>query len=272
MFDEYAFLKELLVNDAEDLAALRSVGRVLAKCLDMLQACLGQCRIAGDRLVYDGIPVDSRWLARLAEVFLAERDVTCEYAIVGSGPQSFHPHQQRTHPLRAREPIIVDIACRSVTTGFFADASRTWCRGEPLDTRFVILYDLISRVKTAVEARMAPSVSVARLHDYTMKMLSQGGVRDAMASAALASDAALSADEGPVIHHSLGHGIGRDLHQPPIIGERANVPLMAGMAIAFEPGCYLYGLGGVRLEDTLEVTELGIAPLTLTSSNQFVLD
>jgi len=263
--EEYPFLRELLVNTEKDLAALREVAAALGQCLDALREDLGACRIRGERLLLNGEELDSQALARRAMTFLAQRDIVCEYAIAACGATAFHPHPQVAHPLRAGDTIIVDIACRSVSSGFFADAARTWCRGEPRDDRFMRLYDLVSRVKTEVERRMVPGASVSLVHRYTIDLLAAGGVRQASSAADLAGEGE------PVIHHALGHGIGRDLHQPPIIGEEARVPLMSGMAMAFEPGCYLRGHGGVRLEDTLEVTSSGVRQLTQTSGCQFIL-
>jgi Xaa-Pro aminopeptidase len=71
--------------------------------------------------------------------------------------------------------------------------------------------------------------------------------------------------------HSTGHGLGLEIHEPPRIGRRDRTVLVEGMAITIEPGAYLEGFGGVRIEDTVVVTGSGCRILTPTSKELFLL-
>ena len=72
--------------------------------------------------------------------------------------------------------------------------------------------------------------------------------------------------------HSTGHGLGLEIHEPPRIGKRDKTRLQAGMAITIEPGVYLEGWGGIRIEDTVVVTETGCEVLTRTSKELRVIE
>ena len=76
--------------------------------------------------------------------------------------------------------------------------------------------------------------------------------------------------EGAFVH-STGHGLGLEIHEPPRLGKRDKGRLAAGMAITIEPGVYLEGFGGIRIEDTVLVTERGCEILTPTSKDLRVL-
>jgi Xaa-Pro aminopeptidase len=71
--------------------------------------------------------------------------------------------------------------------------------------------------------------------------------------------------------HSTGHGLGLEIHEPPRLGKRDKLRLQAGMAITIEPGVYLEGFGGVRIEDTVVVTERGCEVLTPTAKTLHVV-
>ena len=71
--------------------------------------------------------------------------------------------------------------------------------------------------------------------------------------------------------HSTGHGLGLEIHEPPRIGRRDKSKLAAGMAITIEPGVYLEGFGGIRIEDTVVVTDSGCEILTPTAKELRVI-
>ncbi|OPX19562.1 MAG: hypothetical protein BZ151_08440 [Desulfobacca sp. 4484_104] len=156
--------------------------------------------------------------------------------IVASGPNSARPHHHPgERPIQAGEPIIIDLGARF--QGYCADMTRTFVLGEP-DERFKEVYGVVR----------------------TAQKTAEDGIRAGMLSDAadgLARQVISDAGYGEYFGHSLGHGVGLAVHERPSLSplkERAT-PLKAGMVATVEPGIYLPGWGGVRLEDMILIHE-----------------
>jgi Xaa-Pro aminopeptidase len=171
--------------------------------------------------------------------------------IVASGPNAALPHAVPTaREIQLGEPITIDMGARY--NGYCADMTRTVCLGEPgADAQAI--YDAVLRAQEACEAELAPGMS--------------GKAADAAAREVLEA-----AGYGEQFLHSTGHGLGLEIHEDPRLSKHAaeEQKLEPGMAITIEPGVYIAGWGGVRIEDTAIVTEDGIRVLT-TSHKRFGL-
>jgi Xaa-Pro aminopeptidase len=150
--------------------------------------------------------------------------------IVAAGPNSARPHHQPgDYLLQPGEPIIIDMGGR--IEGYCADLTRTFILGDP-DEHFRKIYSLVRRAQARAEAGLRAGL-------------------DSLAGDALARDPISAAGYGEAFGHSLGHGVGLAVHEAPNLSpnpERRTV-LQAGSVVTVEPGIYLAGWGGVRLED-----------------------
>jgi Xaa-Pro aminopeptidase len=150
--------------------------------------------------------------------------------IVAAGPNSARPHH---HPgdyrLKAGEPIIIDMGAR--VDGYCADMTRTFMIG-PADEQFRKIYSLVRRAQARAEAGLKAGM-------------------DSLAGDALAREVIAAAGYGEAFGHSLGHGVGLAVHEAPSLtpAEARRCVLPAGCVVTVEPGIYLEGWGGVRLED-----------------------
>jgi Xaa-Pro aminopeptidase len=149
---------------------------------------------------------------------------------VAAGPNAARPHH---HPgdyiIQEQEPIIIDMGAR--LRGYCADLTRTVILGEPT-ARFREIYTTVRRAQVAAEAGLKAGM-------------------ESLAGDALARDIIVQAGFGEAFGHSLGHGVGLAVHEAPSLSpvqERSTV-LKAGSIVTVEPGIYLSGWGGVRLED-----------------------
>jgi Xaa-Pro aminopeptidase len=163
--------------------------------------------------------------------------------IVAAGPRTALPHAHPTaHRLGENELLLIDMGASQ--EGYASDMTRVSHTGAP-PKRILKLY------KAVLEAQLA-AISVIKAGITT-------GQVDAAARNVLKRH---ELDRAFV--HSTGHGLGLEIHEPPRIARKDKTRLQAGMAITIEPGAYIDGLGGIRIEDTVLVTEHGCEVLTPT--------
>ena len=150
--------------------------------------------------------------------------------IVASGPNSALPHakpsQRAIHP---GEPIVIDIGARF--GGYSSDLSRTICLGEPDDT-FNKVYNTVLRAQLAALAALKKGVTGDQADASARTVIEQAGY-------------------GEAFGHSLGHGVGLAPHEQPRLGPKSLDRIVDGMVFTIEPGIYLTGWGGVRIEDVV---------------------
>lgn len=167
-------------------------------------------------------------------------------SIVASGPNAALPHAVPTErKIRAREPIIFDVGAR--IDGYCSDMTRTVFLGEPAP-RFKRIYRIVRQAQLSALREIRPGIESTRVD-------------------AAARDRIREAGFGDYFGHSLGHGVGLAVHEGPRVGRENPVRLEKGMVVTVEPGIYLPGKGGVRLEEMVVVEERG--PRILTKSKHF---
>ena len=155
--------------------------------------------------------------------------------IVASGPNSALPHAKPTaRVIHSGEPVIIDIGAR--VGGYSSDLSRTICLGTPDDT-FNKVYDAVLGAQLAAMAIIKEGMTGSEADNLARIIIEQAGY-------------------GEAFGHALGHGIGLASHEQPRLGPNSSEHLADGMVFTIEPGIYLVGWGGVRLED-LVVMESG---------------
>ncbi len=150
--------------------------------------------------------------------------------IVASGPQAALPHAKPSdRVIQAGEPVLIDMGAK--WAGYAGDLSRTICVGSP-DNKFRKVY------KTVLDAQAA-----------AVSIISAGMTGHDADSAA--REIIEKAGYGEAFGHSLGHGVGLAAHEQPRLGPNSEDVLYEGMVFTVEPGIYLSGWGGVRIEDTV---------------------
>jgi len=169
--------------------------------------------------------------------------------IVAGGPNAALPHARPgERPIKAGEPIVVDIGAR--VDGYNADLTRTLWLGQT-DETFTELYGLVLRAQEAAEAKMKAGMPCRDADALARNVIEEGGY-------------------GTQFGHGLGHGVGLAVHEAPSLSSRSDDVLVAGNVVTVEPGIYLSGWGGIRIEDLVVVEDSGIRVLSRSSKEPVI--
>ena len=162
--------------------------------------------------------------------------------LVQTGPNSAFPHGFLTErALLKDEFLLIDYG--GLVDGYPSDITRTFCLGNPTD-EMRRMYDVVLRANRAAAAVAGPGVAMGAVDKAARDVITEAGL-------------------GPYFIHRTGHGLGLDGHEPiPQIATGVDDLLEVGMSFTIEPGVYIPGLGGCRIEDNVVVTEGGIDVLT----------
>ncbi|WP_433378876.1 M24 family metallopeptidase [Streptosporangium sp. CA-115845] len=173
----------------------------------------------------------------IAEAIIAAGHSTVDFVIVGSGPNGASPHHELSDRIvREREPIVVDIGGQ-MPSGYCSDSTRVYAVGEP-PAGFLKYYEVLRQAQQAACDAVRPGVPCEAID-------------------AAARDVIAAEGYGDYFIHRTGHGIGLETHEEPYIVAGNAEPLAPGFAFSVEPGIYLPGAHGARIEDILICTEEG---------------
>jgi Xaa-Pro aminopeptidase len=170
--------------------------------------------------------------------------------IVASGKRSALPHAHPSaHPIEGNELLLIDMG--STVAGYASDMTRTFAVSKA-GTKIRRMYKAVLESQLTALALLKPGVSCGKV-DRAVRIVLRGYGFDKL------------------FMHSTGHGLGLEIHERPRIGRKEAVKLEAGMTITIEPGVYDEGSGGIRIEDTVLITEQGCEVLTPTKKDLVVL-
>ena len=162
--------------------------------------------------------------------------------IVASGPNSALPHARPTdRKLQPGDLVIIDVG--AVVDGYRSDMTRSFVLGDA-DDRAAAMLETVGRSQSAGVAAVRPGVEAGEIDSVCRAVIKEAGMGDAFV-------------------HGTGHGVGLDVHELPRVAPGSKAALAPGNVLTVEPGVYFPGVGGVRVEDLVVVTDDGCRPLTL---------
>ena len=205
------------------------------------------------KIIWNKKPLTSEIVRRTITKTLLDHDCIAHETIVAGGKQSADPHERGHGPLRAGEPIVIDIFPRSAETGYWGDITRTVCRGAA-PAALKKMYAAVKAAQTAALAGVRAGAWTDKLHNAAAGEMLRRGFRTGTEN---------GTPQGFI--HGLGHGVGLEIHEAPRVSSAVHQKLRAGQIITIEPGLYYPALGGIRIEDTVAVTKDGYQMLAACS-------
>jgi Xaa-Pro aminopeptidase len=216
-------LRELrMAKDAIEIEALRAA----ARAADRVVAAIAAGRLVGR--------TEADVAAEVRDRLVAEGHEVAEFAIVASGPNSASPHHEASERvIRGGEPIVLDIG--GLRDGYGSDITRTlWVTGgDPAagpDAEYLRLFEAVREAQAEATSSVRPGLPAERVDAAARRIIDAAGYGDRFI-------------------HRVGHGIGLETHEEPYLVAGNVEPLIEGAAFSVEPGIYLEGRYGARIED-----------------------
>ncbi|SDR24817.1 M24 family metallopeptidase [Thermostaphylospora chromogena] len=173
----------------------------------------------------------------IADAIIASGHETVDFVIVASGPNGASPHHDLSdRVIQPGDPVVVDIGGQ-MPSGYCSDSTRTYCVGEP-PAEFAAYYEVLQAAQDAACRAVKPGVPCEAVDAAAREIIAEAGY-------------------GERFVHRTGHGIGLEVHEEPYIVAGNDEPLAPGFAFSVEPGIYLPGAHGARIEDIVICTEDG---------------
>ena len=212
------------VKDAQELEVLRRAGAAADEAFRQI------CDLA-----FQG-RTERQIAAEIAELLVTNGHDRADFAIVASGSNAASPHHEATErAIEIGEAVLLDFG--GELSGYFSDTSRTVVVGEP-PAGFDDVYHVVQEAQEAGFLAVRPGVPAQDIDRASRSLIVDAGYGDRFI-------------------HRTGHGIGLEVHEPPYLVEGNDSPLEPGMTFSIEPGIYLPGRFGVRIEDIVVVTDDG---------------
>lgn len=234
-------------KDQQEIEFLRQAQQVTEEAVEM--ACRMIAQAQPDRegvLIHDGVPLTSERVRFEIDVFLLKKGYSNPPSIIAGGPTGADCHDIGNGLLRTSEPIIVDIFPQNRLTRYNGDCTRTVVNGEISDV-LVKMHAAVVSAKRAGTAEVKAGVTGEKVHRAVIEKIQQHGFSIGLPTAD-------SPKEYTAMVHGTGHGIGLEVHEPPLLDFKGP-KLVVGDALTIEPGLYSEAIGGIRVEDMVIVTE-----------------
>ena len=243
-FDKYFFETQRAIKTNSEIIEIQKACELTAQGIDFTKNILRQSQVKDQLLYHEGQILTSKTLRSMLESYCLSLRGYATDTIICGGIEASNPHARGEGPLHANELIVIDFFTRLQTSHFYGDMTRTVIKGKA-NSQQEYLYNCVLECQQAIISKIRPGVYTNDLMQFAL---------DFFETAGYGLKTSPNTCEGFI--HSLGHGLGLDLHEYPSVSYTP-IELQPGMVITIEPGLYFKELGGVRIEDDILVTQNG---------------
>lgn len=245
-------------KNADELEGIRAAQRAADAAMSAASELLSRAVPTDDgRLAFEGDLLSAERVRSTLRSTCPARGALCPRDVIVRAAHQGYGHDPGSGPLPAGLPIVVDIWPRDEASACWADMTRTFIVGSPAPEHAAAIAECTEVVMRALEkarAAIRPGVRARELFDLACEVLEAGGY--------LTQRTATRADETDGFQFALGHGVGLEVHEAPLLALEGQEPLVAGDVVAIEPGLWDREIGEIRFEDLVLVTESGGETLT----------
>lgn len=232
---------ERLIKTAEEIQALRKGNQASAAGFQIVAKTLAESKIKNGKLVHQGKILTAERLRELIAQASMLKGAIALHTITAPGDQAVDCHNAGHGPIRPGELIVVDIFPRRPDDGYWGDMTRTFLKGKASDDQKRLVRTVKQAHALSIEL-IKPGASGGKVHRAVEELFVKEGYETTKEKGNLGG-----------FFHALGHGIGLEVHESPVLHAKADWRFKKGMVVTTEPGLYYRGLGGVRIEDVVHL-------------------
>ncbi|MBK1832248.1 aminopeptidase P family protein [Verrucomicrobiaceae bacterium R5-34] len=236
---------ERIIKNNDEIKLMKKANEAACAGFQIVAKTLAESKVKKGQLIHSGRVLTAERIRELIGQATLGKGAVALHTIASPGDQAVDNHCAGYGPIREGELIVVDIFPRRQEDGYWGDMTRTFLKGKASDAQ----RRLVRTVKKAHQMSLdmiKPGATGSKVHRDVQAFFVKEGYETTTDT---------SQPEG--FFHALGHGVGLEIHESPIIAPRGKWRFKKGMVVTTEPGLYYYGLGGCRIEDSLQVTADG---------------
>ncbi len=244
------FYPERMIKSEEEIGHITEALRVTEVALACAVELIRNSEVReGGTLWLGGKPLTAELVRKAMHLTMMERDCVAQHTIIACGVQAVDPHNEGSGPLKASEPIVMDVFPQHARTRYFADLTRTVVKGKA-SPKVRQMFAAVTHGQEIAYGMIKDGADGAAIHQAILDSFDQQGFKTGEQGGRMQG-----------FFHGTGHGVGLEIHEPPRISAKADT-LRAGMVVTVEPGLYYLDAGGMRIEDMVVVTKDGCRVLT----------
>lgn len=238
-------LPEREIKTAAEVESLRKGNEASAAGFKMVINTLKESNIRNGLLVHQGKILTAERLRELIAQACLAKGAIAQHTITAAGDQACDCHNAGHGPIRANELIVVDIFPRRMSDGYWGDMTRTFLKGKASDAQRRLVRTVRKGLDLSLQL-IKPGVTGGSVHNAVADFFTKEGY-----------ETNKNSDQLKGFFHALGHGVGLEIHESPIMRATSKWRFKKGMVITTEPGLYYRGLGGCRIEDVVHLVPGG---------------